>query len=138
MVHSHAHPTAVAALLVDPVRKSLAEFLIGKIMNVHRLRGSLRLPLPACILELPHWFLLLGIYCNHGLSPLLKGPRLSSDIFELGIAVRMLRPRLGFAVGLQTVLQILLEHTCHRSLPDAVPFPAQFHSQLAGALGGPA
>jgi hypothetical protein len=47
-------------------------------------------------------------------------------------------PLLGFAVGLQAVLQILLEQTGYRSFPDAVSFPAQFHGQMAGALASPA
>jgi hypothetical protein len=72
MIDSHTDPTAVGAHLIDPVRNSCAKFVIGKIMGVHRLGRSLRLPFPACILEPLHQFLLLGIHGNHGLPTLLK------------------------------------------------------------------
>jgi hypothetical protein len=109
VIQSHAHPTAVAAYIIDPIRSDLAQFLIGKIVGLHCLWSSFRLPFPASVLELAYQLFLFRIHGNNRLSALLKRLRLRSDVLELGVTIRMRRSLFGLTVGLQAVLQVLFQ-----------------------------
>ena len=107
MIYPDTHPTHIPGQIKHPVRIGPAQFRDDEVMHPHLLRLPLRTIFPACILEIPHQFLLFGVHGDDRVAKcqfLLGAP---IDEKKLRIAVGVGRTLLGFAVGLQAVAQFL-------------------------------
>ena len=138
VIDAHTDPTFVAGEVIDAVRNRLAQFLVGKVMNVHLLGLALGLPFLARILEFPDQFLLFRVDRDHWLVPLLKRHHLPVDVLELSVAVRMRRAFARLAVGLQAVAGLLEQCRYLRSVTKDgswfIFFPTNVHPEYRAML----
>ena len=100
MIHAHAPPALIVGHVVDPIGNRLAQVFINEIIHPHRLGLPCWLPFPPTVLKIAHSFFLLGIDREARLLTCLKCLDLLVDVFELRMAVRMLRTFKHLAVGL--------------------------------------
>jgi hypothetical protein len=136
MIGPDADPARVAGHVIDPVGRVATEFRDDEVIDPHRFRLPLRLPLPPGILEVPDQFLLLGIHRDDRLSGLQGGLDLGVDVLELGVPIRMALPLEGLAVSLETIARPVEEFGDH-AMAGGVPHPLQLLGQLADTLAGP-
>jgi hypothetical protein len=76
-------------------------------MDAHPLCLPGRLPFTPALLEITHQFFLFRIHRDDRLALLLMALNLLVNMFKLCIAIGMLSPFGGLAVGLQTIVQIV-------------------------------
>ena len=103
VVDANAHPTLIACQVIDPIGNGLSLPSNHEVVHQNSPGMSLASPFPACILEIPNQFLLLGVHRNNRLAGAVLSNGLPIDVFKLCIAVRVLLAFTRFAVGLQTV-----------------------------------
>ena len=72
-----------------------------------------------------------------GLVVLLEGTHLSTDVFELSIAIGVVLAFLGLPIGLQAVPEVV-EQGCDRLMAHRMTPLAQFLGNPPYTLGGPA
>jgi hypothetical protein len=109
VIDAHADPALVVEQIIDAARNCFAENGVLEIMYPHIFRLSARAPGPACILEIPHEFLLLGVDRDRRLPAALKPANERVDVLELGIAIRM---RLAFPGLARSLSGIATKHCC--------------------------
>jgi len=80
---------------------------IYKIVHSNQFRLSLGPPFSPVILEVSNQFSLLSVYRNHGLAAAQTPFNFPAEVLKLRIAVRVVRPFLRLAVGLQAVAQLM-------------------------------
>src|SRR3954468_11675489 len=95
VIDPDAHPSAIGADVVDPVRDCLAQFRDQEIVGPHRFGLAPRAPGSTRILEVADQFLLLGVDRDSRLT--LGQRRLDRlvEVLELGVAVGMVRSFAG-------------------------------------------
>src|ERR1700758_984827 len=103
MINAPADPTLVGGKVVDPIRGHLAQFLVREVLRLDPTRLTARLPLPARSPVISYDFLLLGIHRNHGLTTALERADFAVNVLELVVAIGVILPLLGLAVGLQAI-----------------------------------
>ena len=81
-------------------------------------------------------FLLLGIDRDDRLATPLERSDLAVDVLELGIAVGVILPLLGLAVGLEVVAG-LGQEACDRLMADLMPHRAEGLGEMTCALARP-
>src|SRR5487761_38310 len=133
VIDADTDPTFVTGQVVNPVGNGLAQFLVGKVMNVHLLRPALGLPFRTGILEFSDQFFLFRVHRDDRLLTFLKRPHLAVDGLELSIAIRVRRALARLAVGLQAVAA-LLQQPCDRAITDGMILSRQLLGQLGRAL----
>jgi hypothetical protein len=90
----------------------------------------------AGIAVIPDQFPLLGVHRDHGLVPLLEPSDAAIDVPELGVAIGMVAPLLGLAIGREAIAD-LLEQARDGVMADVMAEGHQCFGQVASALGGP-
>ena len=100
LVIPDADESDVAEHIVHAIGHDLAALLILKIVCLHASWIALRTIIGSAILEVADQFLLLCIHGDDGLSLGLRGNDFRVDVFELCIAVGMVRSFIGLAIGL--------------------------------------
>jgi hypothetical protein len=92
MIHPHANPASVCGFVIDTIWNDLAQGLAGKVVDLDRLRLSLRRPLATAIVELADPFLLFGIDRDDRLALLLEGFGTPVDVLKLRIPIGVRAP----------------------------------------------
>ena len=105
-------------------------------MHAHRLRLPHRTVFTTAILEIADQLLLLGVDGDRRLARRQRLLHLIVDIAELRIAVGMVRPLEGLAIGLQAIAQ-LSQQIGHHIMADAMTEPVKPGRQMAQALRRP-
>ncbi len=93
-------PARILPQIVHAVGRRTSQARDGKIIDPYLLRLPLRPPFASRVLEIAHHFFLLGIHRHHWLTPGKKGLRLSIDLLELRMAVRVVSSLTRLAVRL--------------------------------------
>jgi len=109
---------------------------MGKVVDLDLVGLSLRVPCAPTLTALAHQFFLLGIDGYYGLPLPLEGLRPPVDVLELGISIRMGTARQRFAVGLETVAEVM-EESIHRPLTHHMPLSLEGRGHLGCTLAGP-
>ena len=136
VVDPDAHPPGIVGDVVDAVGRRPTELRDDEVVHADRFGPTLRAVLTPTIAEIAHQFLLLGVDRNRRLIRRQRLLHLSVDVPELGIAVGMLRPLAGLAIGLQAVPKMAQKIGDH-VVRDAMPETSKLDRQIAQALGGP-
>ncbi len=89
MVDAHAHPSRIAADIVDPVRGRTAQFLVDEVMHPHLFGASPGPQFVPAIPEVAHQLVLFGIDGDDWLLPAESPLHLTVEMFELSVAIRM-------------------------------------------------
>jgi hypothetical protein len=97
---------------------------------------ALWLPLLPVVFEIAHQLLLFGVHGDNRLAPSQAPLHLPVQMLKLSVAVGMIRPFFGLAVGLQAVAQ-RVQQIRHHLMTDPMLQPCQFGGQLADALARP-
>src|SRR5512145_2765501 len=103
MINPYTHPAIISSNVVYPIRNTLAQLLVEKILTAHLDRWPMGMPFPPRILEIPDQFLLLRVNRYHRLPAFLKRPDLRVDMLELRITVGMRTAFLRFPIRLQAI-----------------------------------
>src|SRR5947199_5654424 len=127
MIDTHADPAIVGGKIVDPVRGHFAQFLVREVLRLDSARLTAWFPLPAGSPVISYDFLLLGIDRDHGLTTALERADFAVDVLELVVAVGVILPFLGLAIGLQAI--------AHRDQDPAHSLVAQVMPQLGESVG---
>ena len=136
MINPHTYPAVVGGDVIDPIRNTLAQMLVNKILAAHLDRLPLGMPFVPRIFEIPDQFLFLGVHRYHRLPAFLKCPDLLVDMLELRIAIGMRAAFLGFPIGLQAIVQ-LVEQPSNGVVTHVVPLVHQGIGKVTSALAGP-
>ena len=137
MVHAHADPTGVVGDIVNAIRIRSAQFRDDEVVYPHLFGITRWTQFPPVVFEVSHQFLLFGVHRNRRLLVSQLPLDLAIKVFELGVAIRVTRTLSGFAVGLQTVSEIVQQIRDH-AVARLVSHAPQLGCQLAKALACPA
>src|ERR1700694_716883 len=137
VIDANAHPPAIRADVVDPVRDGLAQLRDQEIVGAHRFGLALRAPCPARVLEIPNQLLLLGVDRDRRLTLGQRRVDRLVDVLELGVAVGMVRSLTGLAVCLKAVTTSA-QYPADAVVTDAMTQIPQGPGDLAKALDRPA
>jgi hypothetical protein len=95
-----ADEAGVGGHIVHAIRHDLAELLVLEVVYVHPLGIAFRAIIGSAILEVADQFLLLRVDGDDRLMLSLRRNGFRVDVFELGIAVGMMRAFIRLAIGL--------------------------------------
>ena len=137
VIDPNAHPTAIRADVIDPVRDGLAQLRDQEIVGPHRFGLALGAPCPARVLEIPNQLLLLGVDRDRRLTLGQRRVDRLVEVLELGVAVGMVRSLAGLAVCLKAVAASA-QYRADAGVTDAMTQIAQGPGDLAKALDRPA
>ena len=137
MIDTNAHPPAIRADVVDPVRDGLAQLRDQEIVGPYRFGLALGTPCPARILEIANQLLLFGIHRDRRLTLSQRRVDRLVEVLELGVAVGMVRSLAGLAVCLKAVAAST-QYRADAGVTDAMTQIAQASGDLAKALDRPA
>src|SRR5215470_5975582 len=133
---SEADEAGIGGHIVHAVGHDLAELLVLEVVHVDALRVALRTIIGSAVLEVANQLLFLRIDRDDGLLLGLRRDCSRVDIFELGVAVGMLRAFIRFAVGLARKPEF--HQLCaHRVGADRMPHLGQSCSELLHAFRHP-
>jgi hypothetical protein len=104
---ANIYPRFIVSNVVDPVGNDLAFLFVREVVSVHLDRLSLSPPRSPRILVIPDDFLLFRIDRDGRLACPLLRLHAATNVFKLGIAVRVLLALYGLAVCLEAVACIL-------------------------------
>ena len=135
-VDADTHPPGIVGNVVDPVGRRPPELRDDEVVRTHRLGLTLRTVLTTAILEIADQFLLLGIDRDRWLPRGQRLLHLSIDVPKLGIAVGMVRPLAGLAIGLEAVSQIA-QKIGHHIVTNTMAKFTKPGRHVAQALGRP-
>ena len=135
-VDADTHPPGIVGNVVDPVGRRPPELRDDEVVHTHRLGLTLRTVLTTAILEIADQLLLLGIDRDRRLPRGQRLLHLSIDVPKLGIAVGMVRPLAGLAIGLEAVSQIA-QKIGHHIVTNTMAKFTKPGCQVAQALGRP-
>src|SRR5204863_2624930 len=130
-------PALVGSEVVDAVGRDLALLGQREVMHPHWLGPALRAQLAAGVLEVADQLLLLGINRDGRFARGDRRLHRGVDGGELGVAVGMVRPFPGFAIGLAAVAQ-LTQQQAHQLLADLEAAAEEGSGDLALAAADPA
>ena len=137
VIDTDAHPPAIGADIVNPVRNRLAQFRDQEIVGPHRFGLAPGPPCPARILEIANQFLLLGVDRDRRLTLGQRRVDRLVDVLELGVTVGMVRSLACLAVCLKAVAAGA-QQRANAGVTDAMTQIAQGPGDLAKALDRPA
>jgi hypothetical protein len=137
MINADADPAFVATDVVDAVRNCLAYFAVDEVMRLDAFRLAFGLPLASTVLVITDQFLLIGIDGDHRLIGGEKCVGLGVDVFELRVAIGVLRALTNLGVGLQAVAK-LSQQSAHTGFAHGMPHMLQGLRQFRRALARPA
>src|SRR5712691_3719811 len=86
VVDANAHPPAIGANVVDPIRNGLAQLRDQEIVGPHRFGLALGAPCPARVLEIPNQLLRFGVHRDRRLTLGQRRVDRPVDLLELGVA----------------------------------------------------
>src|SRR5690349_7470115 len=136
-IQADADPAGVGGEVVDAVGRYLAQPGQLEIMHPHRLGPALRAQFAAGVLEVADQLLLLGVHRDGRLARRDRRLHRCVDVGELGVAVGMVRPLPGLAVGLTAVAQPT-QQSAHQLLADPEAAVEERPGDLALAAADPA
>jgi hypothetical protein len=135
-VDADTHPAGIVGNVINAVGRRPTELRDDEVVHTHRLGLPLRTVLTAAILEIADQLLLLGIDRNRRLPRGQRLLHLSIDVPKLGIAVGMVRPLAGLAVGLKAVPQVA-QKIGHHIVTNTMAELTKPGRQVAQAFGSP-
>ena len=107
VVGSHVNKTGVASNVVNAVGIGAGNFWPGKVVTLNPPGLFGRTPLLAAIVVIPNQFLLFRVHRNdRDTLPQASFDR-EVDVAKLGIAIRVIRSLLGFAITLEAIAQLM-------------------------------
>src|SRR5437879_3421671 len=136
MAGADIHPGFVLPDIIDTIGHGFPLLLVGEVVRLDPDWLSLPPPRSAWILVIANVFFLLGVHREGGLPGALLGLDPAIDVLELGLAVGMLSPLEGLAVGLQAVPRLFQQFGDRRATRRIAPL-CQFLGQLPRAFTGP-
>src|SRR5271165_6300607 len=95
-----ADEAGIGGHIIHPIRHDLAELLVLEVVHVHAPRIAFRTIVGSAVLEVAEQLLLLRIDGDDGLLAGLRRNDFRVDVFELGVAVGMVRAFIRLAIGL--------------------------------------
>jgi hypothetical protein len=122
--------------VVDAVGNRLALLGDEEVVYPNPFGCALWPPFAAGVLEVSDQLLLLRVHRDRRLSTLLEATNLVEDVVELRVAIRVLGPFAGLAVGLQTVAA-RLQKLGDQGVAHPVPLGPQLLRQATHALRRP-
>jgi len=137
VIDPDAHPSAIGADVVDPVRNRLAQFRDREIVGPHRFGLAPRAPGSTRILEVANQFLLLGIDRNRRLILGQRRVDRLVEVLELSVAVGMMQSFAGLAVRLKAIAAGA-QYRADAGMTDTMTQIVQGSGDLPKALDRPA
>jgi hypothetical protein len=130
-------PALVGGDVVDPIGRHLPQSLDFEVVDPHRLGVTLATQFATSILEIPDKFFFLGVDRDRRFAGRDRGLHRGIDVFELRIAVGMLRALAGLAVGLTAVFQ-RAQQLANHLLADFEALSAQRRGKVTLTAADPA
>ena len=139
-----ADEAGIGGHIVHAIRHDLAELLVLEVVYVHAPRVAFRAIIGSAVLEVADQLLLLRVDGDDGLLLGLRRNDFRVDVFELGIAVGMLRAFIRLAIELarepeftNSVPTVSALIGCPISVSAAASFSMLFDTQIKGRMGSP-
>jgi hypothetical protein len=136
VIDPHTNPAISPRQIIDPLGDPHAQLLVAEVVSPNPLGRALGPPRAAGVAEIPDQFPLLGVDGDHGLVTLLEPPDTSVDVLELRVAIGVVVPLLGLAIGWEAIADVL-EGAADRIMTDLVAEGDEGLGPVTGALGGP-